>query len=104
MDNWTTLLREADRERFRFVAASTRPTDIAEYLDTHRPLAALPVIADPELEDRLVYRLFDTPQTIVIDRQGRVEKIWLGAFGGRRQADAEEYFGVSLPGVDRGPR
>lgn len=49
-------------------------------------------------------RLFDTPQTLVIDSEGRVEKAWLGAMTGTRLQDAERYFGVNLPGIQKAKR
>ncbi len=99
MDNWAILLDLVDRRRYRFVAVATRPEGVAEYIDRYRELSGLPIIADLHLEDRLRFRLFDTPQTIVIDSDGVVEKIWLGALGGRMKQDAESYFGVTLPGT-----
>ena len=99
MGNWTALLDQTDPERFRFVAVSTRDEGVAEYLDQNPRLAELPVIATPDPDDRLRYRLFDTPQTIVLDRQGRVEKIWVGSMTSRLRADVEDYFGVALPEV-----
>lgn len=99
MANWTALLNEADENQFRFLAVATRPTGVADYVDEHPQLSALPLIAEPEPNDRLQYRLFDTPQTIVINRQGIVEKLWLGAMSGPALADVESYFGVTLPGI-----
>ena len=99
MDNWATLLSQSNDQRYRFLAVSTRPEGVAGYLDQYPSLNGLPTIAEPHLDDRLRYRLFDTPQTIVIDGEGVVEKVWLGAFGGRLQQDVEAYFDVVLPGV-----
>lgn len=99
MANWTAVLNQADEEQFRFLAVATRPAGVADYLDEHPRLAALPLIAEPEPNDRLQYRLFDTPQTIVVNRQGVVEKLWLGAMSGSALAEVESYFGVALPGI-----
>lgn len=99
MDNWAALLDRSDRERFDFLAISTSKEGVADYVHRHRRLAALPLIAEPDINDRLEYRLFDTPQTIVVDAEGRVEKVWLGAMSGPVQQDVESYFGISLPGI-----
>ncbi len=99
MDNWSTLLDQADHESYRFLAISTRPEGVADYVDQYQAMSGMPMIVDPHLDDRLRYRLFDTPQTIVIDSNGVVEKIWLGALGGRLQQDVESYFDLALPGV-----
>lgn len=99
MDNWATLLDRSDRGRFDFLAVSTSKEGVADYVDQHRRLAALPLIAEPDINDRLEYRLFDTPQTIVVDEDGQVEKVWLGAMSGPMQQEVESYFGISLPGI-----
>lgn len=98
MANWTALLQQADRERFRFLAVSTRDEGVETYLATYPGLATLPVMASPDPDDRLRYRLFDTPQTLVVNPQGIVEETWVGSMGGRLRPEVESYFGVSLPG------
>ena len=50
-------------------------------------------------EFRKLYKLNLTPLTIVIDNQGKVEKIWAGAFNENSKADMETYFGISRDGV-----
>ncbi len=99
MGNWAALLDRTDRERFDFLAVSTSKEGVADYVDQHRRLAALPLISEPDINDRLEYRLFDTPQTIVVDEDGQVEKVWLGAMSGPMQREVESYFGISLPGI-----
>ena len=103
MDNWDALLDNSDRERFGFLAVSTSKEGVADYVDQHHRLAALPLIAEPDVNDRIEYRLFDTPQTIVVDEDGQVEKVWLGAMSGQMQQDVESYFGISLPGITDEP-
>jgi hypothetical protein len=45
------------------------------------------------------YRLDATPQTIVLSNDGRVERVWQGAYAGRQHAAIQDYFGVTLPEV-----
>lgn len=44
------------------------------------------------------YHLGATPQTIVISPQGKVLRIWTGAYQGPILRDVESYLGVRLPG------
>jgi hypothetical protein len=42
-------------------------------------------------------RLKGTPQTLLIDKEGRVLKNWQGAYIGLNHADIQKYFQVRLP-------
>lgn len=46
--------------------------------------------------NRDAYKLTVTPITIVVDRNGNVEKIWPGAFNSEMKLDVESYFGISV--------
>jgi len=48
---------------------------------------------DPEFKN--AYKLNLTPLTIVIDNNGRVEKIWAGALDEKTKAEVNSYFGIS---------
>jgi peroxiredoxin len=50
-----------------------------------------------------VYGFSATPQTLVISKEGRVEKAWRGAYTVEKQHDVEEFFGVHLPGLASTP-
>jgi len=83
------------RGRYRVVGLSLGSRGTAE-LVTRKPLA-LPVLADPSAETVRAYKLASTPQTIAVSRDGRVERVWEGAYDGTVQKEIERYFGVSLP-------
>jgi hypothetical protein len=40
-----------------------------------------------------------TPQLVVVGSNGIVEKVWIGALGGRARTEVEEFFHVTLPGL-----
>jgi hypothetical protein len=43
-----------------------------------------------------------TPQTVVLARDGRVVRSWLGAYDGTTKVEIEEYFGTRLPDIRAG--
>lgn len=51
---------------------------------------------DIDAKTREAYKLSLTPQTIVIDNSGKVERIWPGAFRRETKLEVEEYFGISV--------
>jgi peroxiredoxin len=51
-----------------------------------------------EAETKDAYKLSLTPLTIVIDNNGKVARIWPGAFSKETKREVERYFGIS--GVD----
>jgi hypothetical protein len=60
---------------------------------------SFPVFSNPTSAAVTAYRLDATPQTIVLSNDGRVERVWQGAYAGRQRAAIQEYFGVTLPEV-----
>jgi peroxiredoxin len=40
-----------------------------------------------------------TPETLLIDTNGKVQRIWRGAYADLTKREMEAYFGVSLPGL-----
>ena len=49
-----------------------------------------------DAETKEAYKLTLTPQTIVIDNNGNVEKIWPGVFSQAAKLEVETYFGISV--------
>lgn len=94
----TLLAREGGN--YRFVGLSLTDKDVRDYAAQNQ--LDLPVYFNPSDEAAREYKLGSTPQTIVISREGKVLKNWLGAYTGPQQAEVEEFFGVSLPGITAG--
>jgi peroxiredoxin len=56
----------------------------------------LEALVDVGTEMREAYKLYLTPQTMVIDNNGKVEKIWSGVFSQEKKLEVESYFGLSM--------
>jgi hypothetical protein len=57
------------------------------------------VLADPDESTKRQYQLGATPSTIVISRNAKAVKTWLGAWAGRTGDEIESWFGLKLPGM-----
>jgi len=94
--NLKTLLAQK-QGAYRFVALSLTDKDINEYVSNSQ--LDCPIYFNPTEESFREYKLGGTPQTIVISREGKVLKNWIGAYTGQQQTEVEEFFGISLPGM-----
>lgn len=83
--------------RFRFVGLSLVSTNLKEYVaDRHAPF---PVYAVKSQEQAAKLGLGGTPTTLIVGSGARVQKIWTGAYMGDNVKPVEQFFGVTLPGL-----
>ena len=77
MPNWSAIAEGLDRRSFRIVAVSIISEGVREYVGQHG-LNDIPVVSEVDPKTRVSYEMNVTPQTILVDSHGRVEKIWTG--------------------------
>jgi len=94
LENIKTLAK--DIRNYRLVGLALSSEGLAEYVAKNG--IEFPVLTEPDQSTVRSYRLGGTPATILISPEGRVLKIWMGAWGGRTQAEIETQFSVRLPG------
>ena len=99
LPNLKALLAQG-RGSYRFVGLSLTDKEVRDYAAKNQ--LELPIYFNPSDEAMREYKLGGTPQTIVISREGKVVKNWVGAYTGSQQAEVEQFFGVNLPGITRG--
>lgn len=85
-------------EAFHFISLSLSEVGLMDYLNSHHLDFA--IYKDIASESLQMLGLGATPQTIVVSRDGRILKNWIGAFGPESQPEIEEFFGIQLPGLD----
>jgi len=95
MPNWQAIAQSLDRKLFRIMAVSTTNEGVKEYITQHT-LRDVPVIADVDPKNRVSYEMNVTPQTILIDSQGRVEKVWTGVLRSDERTEVERALGLKL--------
>lgn len=55
------------------------------------------------LPTSLKQRMGGTPQTLLADSRGVIQRVWVGSYGGTVQQEIEVQFGVALPGLSPAP-
>jgi len=95
MPNWHSLIRSLDPNTYRVVALSIRSDGSRQYVKTYG-LTAIPAITELDPKDRVNYELNVTPETILIDPDGKVEAVWTGVFGEEERKQIKEMLGVDL--------
>lgn len=74
---WQQLISSLDRSAVRPVAVDVTSSSTATFISQHQ-LAELPVFQKVDPHDVVDYRFQLTPQTILLDSEGKVEKVWTG--------------------------
>jgi hypothetical protein len=82
--------------RYRVVAVAAGPVSDAEAIKLG--LSPAIVIANVSTSFLRSAHLNVTPETIVVGDDGKVTRVWTGAFSGTGRAEVEEFFSVTLPG------
>ena len=77
MSNWKAITNRIDSKSYRIIAVSLVSEGLKEYLEKHQ-MAGISVIAELDPRSTEAYGFNLTPQTLLIDSDGRVENIWTG--------------------------
>jgi hypothetical protein len=96
MTNWVAIVNGLDRRSFRLAAVSLQAEGLNEYASQHG-IAQVPILTKIDPKYRVVYNLALTPQTILIDADGKVEKVWTGILRGEDKQGVELALNVRLP-------
>jgi peroxiredoxin len=86
-------LAQETRGRYRFIALSLSDKDFKDYVS--RSELGFQSYAGISNETRAAYKLGVTPQTIVVSRDGRVQKAWSGAYSDDVEEQVEAFFGAT---------
>ena len=89
------LIDQADG-RYRVVGVSLTRQDLDSYVRSEN--LQIPIYADIRTDVRDSYRLGGPPETIVVSPEGKVLKIWMGAYEPPTRSEIEQFLGVHLPG------
>lgn len=91
----------ASRRDSRFKVIGISPGargEVNTYLMAHQ--MAFPVFVEISTKSAKTYKLGPTPQTIVVDNNGKLLKVWSGAFSGSTKAEIELFFHLELPDLN----
>jgi peroxiredoxin len=82
---------------FRFIGLSLAEPGLKEYVEEHH--LKFPTYTGLTRETMRSLGLGNTPQTIVVSPEGKILKVWMGAYDEEVRSEVEAYFGVQLPGL-----
>jgi peroxiredoxin len=94
LENLRALIRQSG-SRYRIIGISLTRKDLKDYVDAEH--LTFPVYTDLPDGTTAIYKLGGTPETIVISKDSKVQKVWVGAYQEGVKKNIEEYLGVSLP-------
>jgi hypothetical protein len=95
MSNWAAIQARLDPSSYRLAAVSLSADNLGEYLHSYK-LAGIQVFAEIDPNDRVNYNLVMTPQTILIDSTGKVQKVWTGVLKGGNIEDLERTLDTNI--------
>jgi hypothetical protein len=91
---WEQVISSLDRSVVRPVGVDVTSTATPPFISQHR-LSGLPVFVKLDPRAMVNYRFQLTPQTILVDPTGKVEKVWTGMLNDSAVADLEQRMGGS---------
>jgi hypothetical protein len=97
---WQEIMPALDPEAVRPVAVDITSTSNPLFLAKHQ-LAGVPVLVQVDPRATLSYRFHLTPQTILVDRTGRVEKVWTGVLNDSALAELKRLLGENRAASQR---
>lgn len=89
---WEQVISSLDRSVVRPVGVDVSSTAQAPFLSQHH-LTGLPVFVKVDPFAMVKYRFQLTPQTILVDRAGKVEKVWTGVLNDSAVTDLKQRLG-----------
>jgi peroxiredoxin len=91
---WKEIKAACDRQGYQIFGISLDSSaKTSEFLKTKG--FNLEVFAGPDAQFKDTFKLNLTPLTIVIGNDGKVERVWPGAFNENSKTEVETYFGIS---------
>lgn len=90
---WYELMSTLDRGAVRPVAVDVSSSSTASFLAEHH-FSDIPVMLQVDPTDRLSYRFQITPQTILINGNGKVEKVWSGVLDNTAVEELKQRMGI----------
>ncbi|HEY6252813.1 MAG TPA: redoxin domain-containing protein [Candidatus Angelobacter sp.] len=93
---WWDLMSALNRDAVRPVAVDVTSSTTAVFVAEHR-LDNIAVMNQVDPTDRIHYRFQLTPQTILIDPTGKVEKVWSGVLNATAVEELKQRTGSNKP-------
>jgi peroxiredoxin len=89
------FLAKQSQGKFRLIGLSLNKDELESYLQKNG--IDFPIYTDIPANIQADYKFGGTPQTIVISRDGKVIKNWVGIYTDEVGSEVENYFSIKLP-------
>lgn len=96
MPNWMAILQGIDKSAYRVVVVSSISDGAKEYIEKYQ-IKDVPIIIEPEPKVLIDYRMYVTPQTVLLNSDGKIEKNWIGKITDEQKAYVNQSLNVNLP-------
>ena len=96
---WQQVISSLDRSAIRPVLVDVTSTTTPSFVSQHQ-LSSLPVILKADPKATVDYHMRLTPQTILVDPNGKVEKVWTGVMTDSAVADLKQRTGSNKTAVN----
>lgn len=90
--NWQQVISSLDPSAVRPVAVDVTATATAAFISQHQ-LSSMPVAVQVDPQAIVNYRFHLTPQTILLDHTGKVEKVWSGVLDDSALSELKQRLG-----------
>lgn len=91
---WQAMIPSLDRSVVRTVAVDVTSSSTEVFLQQHQ-LVGFPVLQKVDPQATMNYRFQLTPQTILVDSTGKIEKVWTGVLNDSALAEIKQLSGAS---------
>jgi peroxiredoxin len=94
--NWQAIITGLDRQTFQLAGVSLQSERFKEYA-SRQGITQIPILTEIDPKYRVAYNLALTPQIMLIDSSGKVEKVWTGLLQGVDKQEVEQALNIRLP-------
>jgi hypothetical protein len=91
---WQAMITSLDRSAVRMAAVDVSSSSSEVFIQQH-PLAGLPVFQKVDPNATVNYRFQLTPQTILVDPTGKIERVWTGVLNDATLTEIQQLSGAS---------
>jgi peroxiredoxin len=95
---WQAMITSLDRSAVRMVAVDVTSSSSEAFIQQHQ-LDGLPVFQKVDPQATMNYRFQLTPQTILVDPTGKVEKVWTGVLNDSNLTEIKQLSSASKTAV-----
>ncbi len=95
MPIWNEIISKADKSLFRIVAASSIAEGAKEFVEAYE-FKGIPILIEPEPRSKVEYVMYLTPQTILVDQTGKIERVWIGPVQNEKKSEIETSLNIKL--------